>query len=36
MSGGNTFNLYFTGTQWPTAEQQQALMMQLSAAVGVS
>ncbi len=36
MSGGNTFNLYFTGTQWPTAEQQQAMMHQLSAAVGVS
>lgn len=35
-SGGNTFNLYFSGTQWPTAEQQQALMHQLSAAVGVS
>jgi len=29
-------NLVFNGTQMPTAEQTQALMMQLSAAVGVS
>ena len=34
--GGNVINVYFTGTQWPTPEQQQAMMMRLSAAVGVS
>jgi TP901 family phage tail tape measure protein len=35
-AAGATFILQFNGTQWPTPEQQQAMMMQLSALVGVS
>ncbi len=29
-------NVYFMGTQWPTAEQKQAFLTELSAAVGVN
>jgi hypothetical protein len=36
VSGRAPITVNFYGTSWPTPEQQQALMMRLSAAVGVS
>jgi hypothetical protein len=35
MSGGG-INIYFTGTMAPTPEQMQALIMQITSAVGVA
>jgi TP901 family phage tail tape measure protein len=35
-SGGNVFNVSFYGTQWPNAEQVQALKIDLATAVGAA